>query len=91
MWIIRVGNLYSKSHNAWYPLHEILLERVDGARWLDDVEFEFWDVKESREMIVSGTRYLVECLELQHSRQKMALIMPIPDDFRLGEEGGDNE
>lgn len=84
MWITRVGNLYAKSHNTWYPLYEIQLQRTDGARWLDEVEFEFWGVRESREMIISGTRYLVECLQLRNSRQRMALIMPLPDGFDIG-------
>lgn len=84
MWIMRVGNLYIKSNNTWYPLFEILLTRQGGARWLDDVEFEFWNIRAYRSIIFQGEQFLVECLELQDSIHKMALIMQIPDGYLLG-------
>jgi hypothetical protein len=86
MWIMRVGNLYSKSNSSWFPLYEILLERCEGARWLDEIEFEFWDILEAKISVFGGRRYLIECLKLRDSSQRMALIMEVPEDYRLGNE-----
>jgi len=86
MWILRIGNLYHKSHNAWFPLYEILLERKDGARWLDDVELDYWHPVDAKVMSMAGHRYLVECLKLQNSSRKMALIMEMPDGYELGQD-----
>lgn len=87
MWIKRIGNMYVKQANSWYPLYCVNPEYVTDARWLDDAELEHYTSDASSEVFIENERFLVECLSISTGigARRIALIAKLAEGFSLGD------